>query len=62
MFIIARQPNAWRDAVVALAADYEAGVVPGWPNAYSNQAVEGVRYMLAESRACQAQLMAKVGD
>jgi len=62
MWAIARRPDPWRDAVCSLASDVEAGLVPGWPNAYNNQIVDGVRYMLAEVKACQSDLMAGIGD
>lgn len=52
-----RQPDAWVRSVVHLYHDYEAGVVCGWPDAYTSAAVEAVRTLRAESNACQASLM-----
>lgn len=57
MYYIARRRDPWRDAVVGLCQDYEAGLLTGWPDQYSNQAVAAVRYILSESKACGAWLM-----
>ena len=49
--------DPWRDAVLRLHNDYEAGVVRGWPDDYNNQAVEAVHMLRAELKDCEARLM-----
>ena len=50
-------PSPWRDAVIGLARDHRAGLVPGWPDRYAASVVDGVRYLIRESEECDARLM-----
>ncbi len=51
------QRDPWVDAVVRLYNDYDAGVVPGWPDNYAAGAANAVRFLRGESNACHNELM-----
>ena len=51
-----RDPDPWRDQIFHLVRDYRAGVIRGWPDAYTAATVEAVRYVLNESDACTAEM------
>ena len=56
-FALLRRPDAWRDEVLGMVQDYRAGLLAGWPDRFTAATVDAVRYVLAESDACSAELM-----
>ena len=52
-----RRDDAWRDYLLRLWNDYEVGLVPGWPDDFNNQFVEGLHYLRAQIRESEARYM-----
>lgn len=49
-----RLPDPWRDAVLTIWSDRQAGVCPGWPDGFAAWVVDGVRYLEAERSEAMA--------
>ncbi len=51
-YLTTRDP--WRDSLLRVWNDYEAGLVSDWPEAYNNQIVEALHYLRAQIRECES--------
>lgn len=51
---LTREAGPELHAALNVAADYQAGVVQGWPERFSAGLVDAVRYYLGETNAAQA--------